>query len=303
MNILTTGRSGKEFCHALKDNTTDIVIKYVEELSEKDIIWADCLASFPVSEQIDLSGIKWIHSFGAGVEKYLQRKDINEEILLSRTVGKLGYKMGEYCLCHLLNFFQNTFYLYSRQKLKKWTPEYPESVNEKYVLILGTGEMAKGIAGVLRKLDINVVGLNKKGYINERNFNQCITFRELKPVASNISCVINTLPLHKNTTHLLDKDFFHHFKHILFINVGRGKTVVTKDLEEAISSGNVAFAVLDVFEEEPLPPDSSLWNNDHIFISPHQAAITDVEDIISSFLDVYQSVIRKEFNPLFVEHV
>ncbi len=300
MNILTTGRLGEEFSGHLKSNELGLNVRYVKNMSQKDINWADSLASFPVNEEINLSRMKWIHSFGAGVEGFIKRKDLNRNLILTRTVGSLGYKMGEYCLCHILNFAQNTFQIYNNQKSRLWQPAYPKSVKDNNVLILGTGEMAKGISNVLTKAGIHIIGVNTNG-LQVPGFTKCLSFESIKTIANKVDCIISTLPLNMSTSDLLNNAFFDLFKGILFINVGRGKSVEVKDLEKAINSQNVAFAVLDVFEEEPLPKESTLWDNPNILVTPHQAAITDIQDVIKCFNFVYESIRLNERNAMFVD--
>ncbi len=301
LKIITTGRLGKDFAAALDKSSEDFEIKYVDELTSGDIEWADCLAAFPVSNNIDISGIGWIHSFGAGVEGFLQRDDFDSTTILTRTVGNLGFKMGEFCLCHILNFYQNTLNVYENKKQKKWESSYPESVEGKTVLILGSGEMAKGIASLLTKLRMKVIGVNTSGNKIHDIFSGCVKFDEVKSIANSVSCIINTLPLTDKTHGLLNEKFFTLFQNALFINVGRGQSVATGDLINAIDADNIAYAVLDVFETEPLPVSSSLWDHPDIYISPHQAAVTDVEDIVESFLEAYRFVKEKRMNYLFVD--
>ena len=300
MKVLTTGRLGKAFYDYYKKNTLGITVRYVAKLQQEDIYWADALAAFAPKEKVLLDSLQWIHSFGAGVETYLQREDLNVQTTLSRTVGNLGAKMGEYCLTHILNFYQNLHALRKQQEAKKWKQLPPTSCRSKKVLLLGTGEMATGIASVLKLVGIEVIGANSTGSGNDQ-FVQCIPIHQVSGIANQVAVVINTLPLTKYTEGLVDKAFFSAFQQILFINVGRGKTVPTADLKYALHNGNCAFAVLDVFEQEPLSEDADLWIHPKVMITPHQSAITDIQDVVTSFTSVYHSLQSKTENALFVD--
>lgn len=299
MNVLTSGRLGKEFCNSFMKNSFGITVKYVENIEQVDIDWADCLASFAPNEDINLNNIKWIHSFGAGVESFLNRLDLNNNVILSRTVGDLGFKMGEFCLCHLLNYSQNFYTIRDNQIKKKWIQIFPKSIKNKTALILGTGQMAQGISSVLKSAGVNTVGVNRSG-VNHKAFNQCLNFDDIHSISRSVDFVINTLPFTNDTENLLSKSFFSVFTEVLFINVGRGKTVNTTELKLALKNGNCSYAVLDVFEQEPLSKDSDLWSNSKIFITPHQSAITDINDIIMSFNSVYKSIKGNRNNELLV---
>lgn len=301
VHILATGRLGKEFSDAIKKIDNEFKGRYVDTPSPEDIDWADCLAAFSVPEEVNISGIKWIHSFGAGVESYISRKDLSARTILTKTTGNLGFKMGEFCLCHMLNYFQGTFKIYEHNRNRKWEPTSPQSLMDMTVLILGTGEMATGISNLLQPMRTTVIGVNSTGKVSDRSFSECIVFDSIKTTVDRVSCVINTLPLTKYTNGLLNARFFNLFEDILFINVGRGKSVVAGDLIPAIEKNNVAYAVLDVFEEEPLPGDSPLWTHPKIFISPHQSAVTDIRDIMDSFCQAYELMKSNKKNNLFVD--
>ncbi len=301
LKIITTGRLGRAFYSAIKDLKAEFEITFTENPSPGDVARADCLAAFSAPDNVDLSKIKWIHSFGAGVEGFLRRNDIDEDTIITRTVGRLGFKMGEFCLCHMLNFYQHTFKVYENNKLKKWESIHPSSVADRTVLILGTGEMAKGISSVLAPLRVKCIGVNTSGNKTTDVFSATMKFNNLKTIASKVSCIINTLPLTPDTVDLLDMDFFHLFNNTLFINVGRGQSVVTADLLHAIDDSKIVRAVLDVFENEPLPEESPLWDHPDIFISPHQSAVTDIDDVMESFLEAHKLIQANERNHLFVD--
>jgi glyoxylate/hydroxypyruvate reductase len=299
--IITTGRLGKEFFDAIVGMGWELEIKFVDVPIPGDIKWADCLAAFTIPEEINVSTVRWIHSFGAGIESFLHRKDIGNRTILTRTVGNLGIKMGEFCLCHILNFFQNTFSVYENKKLKRWELLNPRSLIDKSILLLGTGEMARGIVSVLHPMKLRIIGVNTDGRSPDRGFFQCLRFNQIEAAAGRISCIINTLPLTPKSEGLLNGKFFEQFHDVLFINVGRGKSVVTEDLIAAIDRSNISFAVLDVFDREPLPAESPLWDNSRIYISPHQGARTDIHDIIDSFLEAYRMIKSNKRNRLFID--
>ena len=299
MNIITTGRLGKEFSTHPLILKTGLNLRYVEQLTQEVIDWSDTLASFSISEAVDLTKLKWIHSFGAGVDGFLKREEINSKILLSRTVGKMGTTMGEYCLCQIINFFQNTHQLKDYQKNKTWKQVLPESISGKSILIVGSGEMAAGISKVLQKNDMLVYSINTSGEDNT-NFKKCFTFQSYKNISDEISIVINTLPATTKTYKIINEEFLECFQDILFINVGRGTSVNIDDLLTSLKNGHCKYATLDVFENEPLPENSPLWNHDKLFITPHQAAITDINDVVNSFLNVLTSIENKETNRLIV---
>lgn len=289
LKILTTGRLAPQFYAALQASNLPVQVRLLEHLQQSDIDWADCLASFPVSETLSLEGLAWIHSFGAGIDGFAARKDLSPQLRLSRTTGELGQKMGEFCLCHLLNFLHNYGAIAQDKEKRHWQQRPGKSIRDQTVLLLGTGKMAQGVAQTLGSLGAHIIGVNNSGRTDEAHFERCVTMAAVPGVAGRVSCIINTLPLHEKTLRLIDLPWLSHFSEALLINVGRGATLETDDLQQAFAKRHLAYAVLDVFEVEPLPTDSWLWQHPQVFVSPHQAAITDVHDVMKSFTQALQA--------------
>ena len=301
IKVLSTGRLSTQFYEAFKGNTLGLDVQIADQVTQAQIDWADCLASFPIDAEVSLHKLKWIHSFGAGVDGFVKRTDLNKDLRLSRTTGALGAKAGEFCLCHILNFLQDTFAIYKDMQTQAWPERAAVSSKNKTVLLLGTGSMAQGVATLLRSVGITVIGVNTSGASAGPNFERCFRFEELPDTLSEVTCVINTLPHVAATQGLLDAHFFSRFQHALFINIGRGATVKTQDLALAIKAGQFAYCVLDVFEEEPLPKSSWLWQHPQVFVSPHQAAITDIDDVTKSFLAALEAYAVNTTNAYFVD--
>lgn len=289
LKVLTTGLIGHPFRVALEASALPVQIRFVEHPQQHDIDWAECLACFPPSLKLSLQHVPWIHSFGAGLDGFLARKDLNPNLRLSRTIGHLGQKMGEFCLCHLLNFLHNTAVLAQNMETGTWQQKPSKPIRDKTVLILGTGKMAQGVAQALSTLGANIMGVNSTGRADSALFHRCLTMAAVPDVANEVSCIINTLPLHKHTRQIIDLPWLSHFHNALLINVGRGGTIKTDDLQQAFDENFLTYAVLDVFEKEPLEQDSWLWQHPQVFVSPHQAALTDVEDVMMSFTQALQA--------------
>jgi phosphoglycerate dehydrogenase-like enzyme len=102
---------------------------------------------------------------------------------------------------------------------------------------------------------------------------------ELHRFAARADVIVNTLPLNDQTRGMFNKAFFDSAKRgALFINVGRGATVVTADLVAALMDGRIGGAGLDVTDPEPLPADHPLWRAPNVLITPHVAATIDTGD-------------------------
>ncbi len=149
-------------------------------------------------------------------------------------------------------------------------PTYPR---EK-ILIIGTGHIGKMIAKKVKALDMICYGINTSGHPAE-GMEKTFSLKQLQEVLPEVDFVVNILPLTEETTGLFDQHLFEHFdSKAVFINVGRGASVKTQDLIQALNKQQLSFAALDVFEEEPLPQDHPLWKMDNVLITSHIAGLT-----------------------------
>jgi len=294
MKIITHGKFGKELAEHYKNNRIEnLQIDYLDNLTQEIIDQYDGWAAFSPPKNLEISHIKWIHSFAAGVDNYTRRTDLNPELILTKSVGDMARKMAEYCLAQIMLNAQNCLKLYDNQRSSSWLRYPPKMLRGEVVALLGTGFMAKGIADLLRAIGMKTTGINRNGNDSD-NFDLTFSFAEFKKNPPAISYLISTLPSTPNNYHLLDDSFFGKFQKIHFINCGRGDVVDEDALLSALERGNISLASLDVFEQEPLAHESKLWNHPKIIISPHQASLTSCQDVLESFAIALEAVLNNQ---------
>lgn len=298
MKIITQGKFGKAL--AANFQISELEIDYVENITQEILNKYQAWAAFSPPPHLDISHIKWIHSFAAGVDPYLSRKDLNPELILTKTVGEMGRKMGEYCLAQILLAAQNCLKLYEKQQAKSWHRLPPRHITNETVAILGTGFMGQEIAQLLGSVNMKTIGINRRGQ-PANYFQQTFSWQEFTNQPPQISYLISTLPATPDNYHLLDASFFSKFHNLHFINCGRGSVVDSQALLWALAQKNLSLASLDVFEQEPLPQDSDLWNHPKIIITPHQASLTSLDDVIESFQIALPAVLAEKKSPLHVD--
>jgi len=289
--MITTGRLGKEFKEAVTKiyKEDELSIDYYETIDQDLINKFNALASFAPSQDLDLSHIKWIHSFGAGVNGFLKQFNLNSDVKISRTTGLLGEKMAEYCLCYILIHNQNSFKNKVNQDRKNWSQPEITNLNSNSIAILGTGEMGRAIAAKLTQFNCDVYGINRNGNPHPE-FKKCYKFEDFKQSPPSIDILISILPSTKETVNILDHSFFRKLSDIHFINVGRGDVIQEETLLKLLSENKIKQATLDVFPSEPLSANSKLWQHEKVIITPHQAALTDVNDILISFKKIFDNI-------------
>lgn len=300
--ILTYGKLASDFSELVKKQYPDLSVLLANSQSEvKSLLpQVNAIAGFNFLSGEDTSTIKWIHSFGAGVDAFLSLDALVPETILTRTKGKLGVKMGEFCLAYILADLRAMFPIHDNQKKKHWEQLSTENLYDKTVLVLGTGSIGSGIAQKLKGLCKRLIGLNSSRSDNDL-FDEICNWETYPALAKQVDVVISALPSTATTNSVLNPEFFARFEKVLFINVGRGNVVTEEGLLLSIGEGSIRKAVLDVFSIEPLPESSPLWSHEQIVISPHQSGITSAEEVLESFSQAYEAIKQGKKNELFVD--
>lgn len=260
-----------------------------DEMTEEHLEWADALVCFNLKKNVNYSRVKWVHSLGAGVDRYLYKQEWNEDVLLTRTICSFGQRIAEYCLSYILKDLQFHKQFTESQQQKKWQQITPKLLNEQKIIIYGTGVIGSKIAKMLKAFGVEVYGVSLSG-AEKASFNEVLTLGSHVSRLSEMDYLINTLPLTEKTANLFDKELFKHLSHAGFINVGRGATVNEEDLLKAFIFNHVRFAVLDVFPQEPLPIDHPFWNHPKITVTPHISAITTPDEGVECFLETLKNI-------------
>lgn len=230
--------------------------------------------------------VRWVHSIPAGIDWY--RLDLLHKEMrgLPFTNGKTGYNyyLALHVLYSILYFNRETARLLRNKHERKWEMFDTEEPQGKRVGIIGYGEIGRATGEMLRPLQMDVTGVRRSALTDaERGERDEFGVRLLSgteardAVIAESDYVVNILPATQETRGLFNKEVFAKMKpNAVYINVGRGSTQNEKDLCAALHEGVIAGASLDVFEQEPLPSSSPLFDvpDDKILITSHNACIT-----------------------------
>lgn len=294
-NILVTGHLYKEMAEILAEKNLSKNMRFVaeDEVSREDVLWADAYVSFYPTKHFEFGNLKWVHSTGAGVDKYLYGREWDESVLLTRTVCSFGQRIGEYCLSYLLRDMQMHDTFAQMKVQRQWKPKEPKLLDSQRVVIYGTGEIGQEIARIFSMFGIKVSGVSRSGG-SAPFFDEIVQTEDASFLLQEADWIISTLPLTEQTYKIFNAAFFHQLNNSGFINVGRGATVDELSLLRALQEKNVRQAILDVFEAEPLPKTSPLWEHPDVVITPHISAVTTPEEAVECFLDTLVKIESKE---------
>jgi phosphoglycerate dehydrogenase-like enzyme len=294
-NILVAGPYKEEFQKQLPPTIhKNYRFVPVEDITEEDLSWADAYVGFKPSPLFHFKNIKWVHTFNAGVNNYLELNGWEENhVLLTRTVCSFGQRISEYCLSYVLRDLQHQDYFEKKQREKKWAQKTPKMLKEQTVVVFGTGEIGQEVAKTFTQFGSTVYGVSQTG--KQKDYFQNVTTNELAhTILPKADWAISTLPLTSETKSLFDSRMFSSFNGASFINVGRGATVDDHALIEALDSGVVHRAILDVLSTEPLPESSDLWGRADVTITPHISAVTQLDEAVTCFIDTLEKIEKNQ---------
>lgn len=276
-------------------------IQSIEEIdiNSLEIIFGWSAELIPLIED-EQSNVQWIQFPFAGVEHLPLKLFKEKKILLTNGSGTNAHSVVESTIGLILGITRNIVEASKNQTAGKWIDD-----NERYdlygktMLIVGAGKIGTQLGRVAQAFDMKTMGINRSGRAIEYMDEQYLQ-TDLADIIDQADILVNILPATPSTNHLFDATLFSKMKEsAIFVNVGRGETVHTDDLLAALDHGDISWAALDVFEEEPLPTNHPLWSHEKVLITPHIAG--QLEDqtsyILPIFLENLQAFINNQKIP------
>jgi len=253
---------------------------------------AEILLTWGIPDELlkEAENLTWFASLGAGNEHLVNNPLIPKSIPFTKATV-YGEMMAEYVFAYLLYFLRDLPKYFRSQKKRVWEQTRPERLRGKTMGILGLGSIGKEIAERGKQFGMNILGV-KRNPESVEHVDQVFCPKDLEKMIPLADILVNTLPLTKETYRFLGERELRLMKEgaILF-NIGRGKTIDQNALIKNLKAGSIR-AVLDVFEEEPLPPESELWDLENVIITPHVSGINLPEEICEEFIRNYERWVR-----------
>ncbi|APX97278.1 D-2-hydroxyacid dehydrogenase [Natronorubrum daqingense] len=237
----------------------------------------DCDAVITIEHRDAFLECDWIHSIQAGVDRFPFDEFEEHDVILTNSTGIHDRTVGETVAGYLLSFSRRLHGYAANQQDRRWVrPEWDEAFTlpGTTACVVGTGTLGRGVAETLGSLGVQVTGV-RRSEESVPGFDEIHPNEDLHTAIADAEFVIVTVPLTDETHHLFDADAFETMREdAYFVNVARGSVVNQPALIDALESGAIRGAALDVFEEEPLPEESPLWEMDEVIVTPHSAALT-----------------------------
>ena len=249
------------------------------EVADADAVIGSCAADLVAAGP----HLRWIQHLAAGVERCVSIPGFAErDIVLTNMQKVAGPVMSEHVLALMFGLSRGLGTFVPMQARGEWEQDaVPESrmwvLEGKTLFIAGLGGIGMEVARRAHALGMNVIATRntpseKPPFVSEQGLSG-----DLLSFVARADVILDALPLTPETKGIFDRKAFDAAKRgALFINVGRGGTVVTAELLAALKDGRIGGAGLDVTDPEPLPPDHPLWRAPNVLITPHVAAATDL---------------------------
>ncbi|PKA43985.1 glyoxylate/hydroxypyruvate reductase A [Rhizobium sullae] len=223
--------------------------------------------------------LKVIFSGGAGVDSFMNLSGLPDVPIVRFVDSSLTVRMSEWVLLQCLMHLRQQREHDRHQRGRVWSQMAPPEAAEITVGVMGLGVLGQDALRKLKVVGFNVIGWSR----SRKRLDGIETFdaSELDTFLSKTDFLVGLLPLTPETTGFYNAMLFAKLRpdgalgKPVFINAGRGKSQVQHDIVAAIEGGVLGGASLDVFEVEPLPADDPLWGLENVFITPHDAAISE----------------------------
>lgn len=244
----------------------------------------------PKAEAFDgLVNLKAVLSLGAGVDALLKHPHLPQAPIVRFVDGDLTQRMSDYVVAQVTMHQRLGTRFRRDQQARRWTQLYPPAASETNVGIMGLGVLGADAAQKLVGLGFRVLGWSR----SPKQIDGMQTFAgdQLDAFLGETDILCCLLPLTPDTTGILNYGLFQKLRRKLdggpvIVNAARGGHQIETDIVKALGDGTLGAASLDVFQTEPLPADSPLWGLDNAYLTPHIAAISNIDAGVRYFAPI-----------------
>lgn len=278
MNLLITGawQQAKDYIPKIEKNHQVAFLQQEKDELPCEASWVEGIIgngiflSHPIDE---FTNLKYIQLTSAGFDRVPMDYVKEHGIKINNARGVYSIPMAEYALSGVLSLYKSQAFFHENQKARKWEKKRDlQELSGKKVCILGCGSVGTECAMRFEAMGCIVYGIDP--VVREhRSFFSIYHTDDLKYVIGKSDIVIVTLPLTEKTRGMFNAEVLRAFKAgAVLVNIARGALIDTNALVEELENGRIS-AVLDVFDEEPLPAESPLWGLDNVLITPHNSFV------------------------------
>jgi phosphoglycerate dehydrogenase-like enzyme len=240
-----------------------------------------------------LPRLRWVQLTWAGVERMLD-PSLRRDYVLTNVRGVFGPLMSEYVFSYLLAHERKIIPRLDAQREGRWDSTLPGTLHGRTLGLVGVGSIGAHLAATAKHFGMTVRGYTRSSE-DSPDVDQYFHGVGKSAFARGLDYLVAVLPNTPGTRRIVDAEMLRELPpHAVVVNAGRGDTLDTEALIHALEQRQLAAAVLDVFEEEPLPEAHPLWRTPGVFITSHTAAPSFPADIVGVFVENYRRYVRGE---------
>ena len=268
----------KEHFEKALENETEIkdqiefIIDWDEDNFNSSMSNSDILLTydFPTKNLKEIApNLKWIHCTAAGVEHMFPFNWVYDGLKITNSSGVHAKKAGEFGLMSVLMLQNHIPKIVTNQKNKDFISTFGNPIAGKNIVLIGTGSLGSSMAKLVAPLGANIIGVNKKGKSVE-GCSKIITIDKLDSVLPIADILYLALPETPETKNLIDKRRLDLLKSTCgIVYIGSQSALDYEVLCDKLENNDLAGAILDVFNPEPIDKNSRLWNTKNLIITPH----------------------------------
>ena len=244
---------------------------------------------------LDATNLRWLHSMSAGVDNPVFGMFLQRGVRVTTSSGASAEPIAGTVMMYLLALSRDLPQLTRAQAAHEWQPSSYRELAGRSIAVIGYGPIGEHVVRMADAFGMHPVIVRRAARGNEPA--PVRTLAELDDVVASVDVVVVALPLADETRGLISRDVIARMRaDALFVNVGRGELVDQAALTDALRSGRLGGAGLDVFDPEPLPADDPLWDLPNVIITPHSSGTTDgnLERAAQIFLENLTRFVRGE---------
>ncbi len=225
--------------------------------------------------------LKWIQSLATGVDHFLRCPSLKPDVLITSGRGIHGPPMREQVVYLMMAVSRDAKRQVEDHQHHIWQRRLWSTLHGKTAVIVGTGIVGAAIGELLKAFGMHSIGVTRTPR-KVAGFDEVMPTDRLPEAAAKADYLINILPASEDNIGLFDAKVFGAMKpSAYYISAGRGQTVDEGALAEALRERRIAGAGFDVFQAEPLPPESPFWQLPNVFITPHVGGyVVEYEDFV-----------------------
>lgn len=299
MKVISTTKLPNELENKLITTYSEVTFEFHEDINRvTDIETADVILTYGEDLKADhinkAKQLKWIHVMSAGIEKMPFDIIDKRNILLSNARGIHKIPMAEYTISMLLNHYRRYDTFKKQQGNQVWNQTVrTREMRDSTLMVIGAGAIGEEVARLAKAFGMKTIAISSSG--GERDhFDESYKQEAILEVLPKADFIVSILPSIEGTRPFYKTEHFSAMKDsTVFLNIGRGDVVEDDVLIEALNSRTIEHAILDVFNEEPLPHGHPFWKHDKITLTPHisgkstkyaDRAIEQFEENLSQFM-------------------